>query len=223
DTFSSWLTATVQSEGDHPGTRDAVDVATFHAAKGLEWVTVHLAGIEDGYVPIIHARTAAARAEEARLLYVAMTRAQRDLRVSWAEHRTFGGKVVERRRSPLLDPLVQQAAARPVAVEPGPVTPPVDDWTDEVARQREVLKAGRVTAPPALEALRRWREVAARAARIEPEAVLPDHVLQRVVAAHPRDLTALGEVRGVGPILAGRFGEAMLGALSAPADAGGDR
>ncbi len=223
DTFSSWLTATVQSEGDHPGSRDAVDVATFHAAKGLEWTTVHIAGAEDGYVPIAHARTAAARAEEARLLYVAMTRAQQDLRITWAEHRTFGGKVVERRRSPLLDPLVQRAAARPAPAEPGPITPPVEDWSDEVARQREVLRASRVSPAPGLEALRRWRDGAARAARINPEAVLPDHVLSRVVAARPRDLEELGAVRGVGPILAGRFGDAMLDALSAPAEAGGDR
>lgn len=223
DTFSSWLTATVQSEGDHPGSRDAVDVATFHAAKGLEWTTVHLAGAEDGFVPIAHARTATARAEEARLLYVAMTRAQQDLRITWAEHRTFGGKVVERRRSPLLDPLVQRAAACPAPTEPGPITPPVEDWSDQVARQREVLQPGRVTRAPELEALRRWRDGAARAARIDPEAVLPDHVLRRVVAARPRDLAELGEVPGVGPILASRFGEAMLAALSAPAEAGGDR
>jgi DNA helicase-2/ATP-dependent DNA helicase PcrA len=223
DTFSSWLTATVQSEGDHPGSRDAVDLATFHAAKGLEWTTVHLAGAEDGYVPIAHAKTATARAEEVRLLYVAMTRAQRDLRISWAEHRTFGGKVVERRRSPLLDPLVQRAAARPAVADPGPVTPPVDDWSDELARQREVLAAGRRTTLPELEALRRWRDGAARAARIEPDAVLPDHVLQRVVAARPADLAALGAVPGVGPILASRFGDAMLGALAAPAEVGGER
>lgn len=223
DTFGAWLTATVQSEGDHPGSRDAVDVATFHAAKGLEWTTVHIAGAEDGYVPIAHARTAAARAEEARLLYVAMTRAQQELRITWAEHRTFGGKVVERRRSPLLDPLVQRAAACPAPTEPGPITPPVEDWSDQVARQREVLQPGRVTRAPELEALRRWRDGAARAARIDPEAVLPDHVLRRVVAARPRDLTELGEVPGVGPILASRFGEAMLAALSAPAEAGGDR
>ena len=38
-----------------------------------------MAGVEDGYVPIAHARTAAARAEEARLLYVAMTRATQRL------------------------------------------------------------------------------------------------------------------------------------------------
>jgi DNA helicase-2/ATP-dependent DNA helicase PcrA len=223
DTFSAWLTATVQSEGDHPGSRDAVDLATFHAAKGLEWATVHLAGIEDGYVPIAHAKTAAARAEEARLLYVAMTRAQRDLRISWAERRTFSGKVVDRRRSPLLDPLVQQAASRPVEPEPGSISPPVEGWADEVARQRKRLRAGAPTVAPELDALRRWRDQAARAARIDPDAVLPDHVLSRVVAARPADLEALGAVRGVGPILARRFGDAMLGAMASPADAGGDR
>lgn len=223
DTFSAWLSATVQSEGDHPGSRDAVDVATFHAAKGLEWATVHLAGIEDGYVPIAHARTAAAKAEEARLLYVAMTRAQRHLRLSWAEHRTFGGKVVERRRSPLLDPLVQRAAAQPPLEAHGPIVPPVEDWTDEVARQRELLRASRATVAPELDRLRRWRDIAARAARIDPDAVLPDHVLARVVAAQPHDLEQLGAIRGVGPVLARRFGPAMLDALTATAEAGGDR
>ena len=93
DAFARWLTATVQSEGDAPAGGDAIDLATFHAAKGLEWVVVHLAGVEEGYVPIAHARTAAAKAEEARLLYVAMTRAQRELRITWAEQRTFASKV----------------------------------------------------------------------------------------------------------------------------------
>ena len=72
--FGAWLVATLQAEGGE-GRQDAVVVATFHAAKGLEWPEVHLAGLEDGFVPITHARTNAQRAEEARLLYVAMTRA----------------------------------------------------------------------------------------------------------------------------------------------------
>ena len=216
DTFSSWLTATVQSEGDHPGSRDAVDVATFHAAKGLEWTTVHLAGVEDGYVPIAHARTAAARAEEARLLYVAMTRAQRELRITWAEHRTFGGKVVERRRSPLLDPLVQRAAARPAPAEPGPITPPVDDWSDEVARQREVLRAGRRAAAtraggaPSLAGRRgacRPHRPGGRAARPRAQ---PGR--RRRGPATSRSSARCG---AWDPILASRFGDAMLGALSA--------
>jgi len=223
DSFSSWLTAIVQSEGDIGTGRDAVDVATFHAAKGLEWVTVHIAGAEDGYVPISHARTALARAEEARLLYVAMTRAQRELRITWAEQRSFAGRVVDRRPSPLLEPLLQRAAGTPHSAEPDPVTPPVEDWADEVARQRELLDASRITVVPELSSLRRWRDLAARAARIEPEAMLPDHVLSRVVAARPRNLDELGAVRGVGPILASRFGDSMLHALSSPADHGGDR
>ena len=213
DTLAAWLTATIQSEGDSPAaSRDAVEVATFHAAKGLEWATVHLAGVEDGFVPIAHARTAPAKAEEVRLLYVAMTRAQRDLRITFAEQRTFSGRVVARRASPLLEPLFDQL----LAVEAAPIVPDSDEadaWLDELARHRQALRAT-AGSPPELDALRAWRAEAARAARIEPEAVLPDHVLARVAAERPPDVEALGSVVGVGPILAQRFGEAILGALS---------
>ena len=215
DALLAWLTATVQSEGDAAGpSRDAIDVATFHAAKGLEWVTVHLAGVEDGFVPIAHARTAAARAEEVRLLYVAMTRAQRELRISYAEQRTFGGRVVPRRPSPLLEPLTA------VTRGPHPSAPEASlgedvSWTDQLARQREALRPSqREPVRPELEALRAWRATAARAARIEPEAVLPDHVLHRVADARPPDVDALAAVSGVGPILAQRFGPAILDALA---------
>ena len=44
--------------------------------------------------------------------------------------------------------------------------------------------------------------------------MLPDHVLARVAAEHPADVEELGAVRGVGPILAQRFGEEILGALA---------
>lgn len=215
DGFSRWLVATVQSEGDVAEGTDAVTLATFHAAKGLEWVTVHLAGAEDGYVPIIHARTAAARAEEARLLYVAMTRAQRALRVTWAEQRTFAGKVVDRRRSPLLDPLAARQVSRPPVDSRQPVAavPPVEGWATEVAAHRALLGRATRAAPRGIDALHRWRDDAARAARVEPAAVLPDHVLDRVAAARPRDVEELGAVRGVGAILAQRFGTSILTAL----------
>jgi DNA helicase-2/ATP-dependent DNA helicase PcrA len=223
ETFHAWLIAVVQRDGDGPRAGgDAVDVATFHAAKGLEWAVVHLAGVEDGYVPIAHARTAAAKAEEARLLYVAMTRAQRSLHLTWAQERTFGGRVVERRRSPLVEPLVTRA--QQVIEHAGELRapePPVADWSAELARQRELLHADRTRRSPALEALRSWRDTAARAARIEPEAVLRDDVLARVAAEAPIDVESLGAVRGVGPILAARFGEDILRALRPPADADG--
>lgn len=217
--FARWLTATVQSEGDTTAGGDALDVATFHAAKGLEWAVVHLAGVEDGYVPISHARTSAARAEEARLLYVAMTRAQRDLRISWAEKRAFGAKVVDRRPSPLLDPLLRGGAGAPTSPRVSDTaTPPVAGWDEELARQRAVLHDARRAQAPELDALRRWRDAAARAARVDPDAVLPDHVLARIAAAQPADVDALGAVRGVGRILASRFGPAILDALHPTAD-----
>ena len=218
DSFVRWLHATIHTEGDGGTGGDAVDVATFHAAKGLEWGVVHLAGVEDGYVPIAHARTPAARAEEARLLYVAMTRAQRELRISWAEARTFGSKVVERRRSPLLDPLVatyRPAAAMPAALATCPIAPPVEDFADQVAAQREALASLRRREVPGLEELHRWREGAARAARAEPSAVVADHVLARIAKAQPKDLDELAAVHGVGIILAHRFGPEILAALDA--------
>jgi DNA helicase-2/ATP-dependent DNA helicase PcrA len=219
DSFGRWLTATVQSEGDATAGGDAIDVATFHAAKGLEWGVVHLAGVEEGYVPIAHARTVAARAEEARLLYVAMTRAQRELRITWAEQRTFASKVVDRRPSPLLDPLIARRRLQPSVAEPtGPISPPVDDWAEQLAEQRAALDSIRRASTPGLDALHRWRDTAARAARVEPAAVLPDHVLARIAAARPADLAELGAIRGVGTILADRFGPAMLEALHQPAD-----
>ncbi|MEX2292816.1 MAG: UvrD-helicase domain-containing protein [Acidimicrobiales bacterium] len=216
DGFARWLTATVQSEGDAGRSGDAVDVATFHAAKGLEWVTVHLAGVEDGYVPIAHAKTAATRAEEARLLYVAMTRAQRELRITWAEQRTFAAKVVDRRPSPLLRPIADgRSAADPAAPRPPTSATPRSEWVDELAQGRALLQAAQPGGHAGLDALHAWRDAAARAARVDPAAVLADHLLARIASIQPRDVEELGMIDGVGTLLAQRFGTAMLDALHA--------
>ena len=54
----------------HAPVADGVTLATFHAAKGLEWDTVFLCGLQDGTLPITYADTPAAVEEERRLLYV---------------------------------------------------------------------------------------------------------------------------------------------------------
>ena len=89
---------------------DAVDVATFHAAKGLEWPIVHLAGLEQGLVPISWAQTSAEVAEEQRLLYVAITRAERELHCHWAAERAFGERTMSRSPSPYLNAILTAAA-----------------------------------------------------------------------------------------------------------------
>ncbi len=99
--FVSWLEASLRSDPPRQ-VGDAVDVMTFHRAKGLEWRVVFVTGLEDGLVPIAHARTPDAVAEERRLLYVACTRAMDDLRCSWARERSFAGRRSVRRPSPYL-------------------------------------------------------------------------------------------------------------------------
>jgi DNA helicase-2/ATP-dependent DNA helicase PcrA len=81
---------------------DGVDLLTFHRAKGLEWQLVFVTGIEDGLVPIAHARTSAAREEERRLLYVALSRATSELHCSWSRERSFGRRRSRRQPSPFL-------------------------------------------------------------------------------------------------------------------------
>jgi DNA helicase-2/ATP-dependent DNA helicase PcrA len=132
--FLAWLSET--SRSDQPDAwGDAVDVMTFHAAKGLEWPIVHLAGLEQGLVPIGHAKLPAELAEERRLFYVAATRAESVLRCTWSETRTFGTTKADRTRSPYLN-LVEAACD---ALEQGAV--PVD-WEAFFRERAEADAAG---------------------------------------------------------------------------------
>ena len=100
--FLNWLESTVPFDGGELRP-DAVELATFHGAKGLEWEVVFLTGLEEGFVPISHARDSEALAEERRLLYVACTRAAEELHCSWAMERTFSsGRPSPRSPSPWL-------------------------------------------------------------------------------------------------------------------------
>ena len=77
---------------EHPPAPDGVTVASLHAAKGLEWDVVFLPGLTEGNLPIVHAQTEEALAEERRLLYVGVTRARERVYLSWALARSPGGR-----------------------------------------------------------------------------------------------------------------------------------
>ncbi len=79
-----------------------VDLVTFHRAKGLEWRVAFVCGLERRLVPISWATTPDSRAEERRLLHVALSRASDELRLSWARTRTLRGRAVAREPSPWL-------------------------------------------------------------------------------------------------------------------------
>ncbi len=77
---------------------DAVTLSTVHAAKGLEWDTVFVIGMSEGLFPLSYAVSDAALAEERRLTYVAVTRAERELTLSWAERPGETGNARQRSR-----------------------------------------------------------------------------------------------------------------------------
>jgi DNA helicase-2/ATP-dependent DNA helicase PcrA len=91
---------------------DGVQLSTFHRAKGLEWRSVAVVGLEAGMVPISHATRSAALEEERRLLYVALTRAERDLWCSWARQRMVFGKSWSCDPSPYVAALRQASPER---------------------------------------------------------------------------------------------------------------
>jgi DNA helicase-2/ATP-dependent DNA helicase PcrA len=79
-------------EGQADPYDDCVQMMTLHSAKGLEFPVVVLAGMEDGLFP--HQRSVADLAgleEERRLCYVGMTRAMRQLYITYAEQRRLYG------------------------------------------------------------------------------------------------------------------------------------
>ncbi|MDA2804652.1 UvrD-helicase domain-containing protein [Nocardiopsis suaedae] len=104
---------------------DRVSLLTLHAAKGLEFPVVFLAGCEDGVLPFRFpgsGRDPEAEAEERRLFFVGLTRAQRRLYLSRARRRTRRGSAADSAPSPFL------------AAVPEELTMPVDE--ESAARRR---------------------------------------------------------------------------------------
>jgi len=82
---------------------EGVSLLTLHAAKGLEFAVVFIAGLEDGLLPLHWSDPDdAALAEERRLFYVGMTRAKDRLVLSRARQRLWRGQLRRLDASPFL-------------------------------------------------------------------------------------------------------------------------
>ena len=72
---------------NNPPTMPVLTLATLHAAKGLEWERVFLIGVSESILPFESGNTGpenqSAIDEERRLFYVGITRAKKDLRMSY--------------------------------------------------------------------------------------------------------------------------------------------
>ena len=79
---------TLKSDNDEIGQGGAVTIATVHAVKGLEFKVVFIIGLEEGIFPISRSMNNSYELEEERrLMYVALTRAEEKLFLSYASKR----------------------------------------------------------------------------------------------------------------------------------------
>jgi ATP-dependent DNA helicase Rep len=90
--------ALLSTISEREGEQNVVTLSTLHAAKGLEWPHVVLAGVNEGLLPFklddddgSNTEDIALRLqEERRLMYVGITRAQHTLAVNWLRRRKKG-------------------------------------------------------------------------------------------------------------------------------------
>ena len=86
---------------------DAVSLMTLHAAKGLEFPYVFMVGVEEETLPHRTSIMEDNLEEERRLTYVGITRAQKELFITYAKHRRRYGEDIECDPSRFLDELPQ--------------------------------------------------------------------------------------------------------------------
>ena len=192
------------AESEHAGT--GVTIATLHRVKGLEWDAVVLAGLEEGHLPVKQAKKAPEQlAEERRLLYVGITRARRDLLITWARQR--GGRA--QRRSSLLSGVV-----------PGETR-----YRDDRTRPRRGGGASPdLTAADAdlYERLKAWRLQVAREEDVPAYVVFSNSTLALIAGAEPTTEEELSRISGVGPAKLEKYGPAVLAVVGECHDAAGD-
>ena len=87
---------------------EKVKVMTLHAAKGLEFACVFIAGCEQGLIPYTLYHKDTNKEEESRLLYVGMTRAKHLLYLTHASKRFYKGRQLELPKSQFLQKIEKQ-------------------------------------------------------------------------------------------------------------------
>ncbi len=121
DDFGQFLTEiSLGAEADALDPRaDAVSLLTVHAAKGLEFSVVFVAGCERDLLPLwLPGAGRTDLAEERRLLFVAMTRARTHLFLTCAARRRRHATVVETGPSPFLAAIDPRLLDRPAPPRP---------------------------------------------------------------------------------------------------------
>ena len=205
NSFVLWLKS--QSQNLYEINDDAVEISTFHRSKGLEWPVVHVAGLEQGLVPIAHAKDSNAVAEERRLLYVALTRAKDRILCSWANNRHFSGNKRTRDPSPWLFNIERaiQNLEKPLTQK---------EQITKVKSARRKKTKNHLPETQQVRELKEWRLSVSRAADVPAFVIFNDETLLNLLEVKPTNLDELLKIKGIGPVKAERYGKEILELVS---------
>ncbi|MFN2388906.1 MAG: ATP-dependent DNA helicase UvrD2 [Actinomycetota bacterium] len=179
--FVASLEARFRSDAD----RDAVNLMTYHSAKGLEFEAVFLPRLQEGLVPYKKSLEGDDLAEERRLFYVGITRAKRHLHLSYVrDGRTRPSRF-----------LIELGLARQPDVTKRPAAPGLSHEPGD---------------EPLFDALRAWRLERSRDDGVPAYVVLHDRVLEDLCRARPKVLSELAGIPGFGPVKLERYGPGVL-------------
>ena len=216
----------------HAPTVEGVTLASLHAAKGLEWDCVFVVGCSDGLLPISMAEGFEAIEEERRLLYVGLTRARRELRLSWSASRNPGGRA-SRRPSRFLDGAASilgdgaKSSARAGRSGPARIGKPAKSAKPLLCRgcgrnlaTAATRKVGRCEdCPPTydvgtFEALKVWRLAVAGATKVPAYVIFTDATLTAIAEKTPASAGELATISGVGARKLERYADDVLAILA---------
>jgi DNA helicase-2/ATP-dependent DNA helicase PcrA len=196
-------------KAEHAGSADGVNLLTYHRAKGLEWDAVALPALEEGLLPVRQAfDDDELLAEEARLLYVGITRARVHLAISWAAERETKGRTVRR------TPTRFRADLRPRGEHR--VTQLPDRFAADQGARRSASSAaaanpyGMADDDPLFAALRAWRTARAAEDAVPPYVVAHDKTLAAIAEIKPPSAAALRRIPGIGPAKVDAYADDIL-------------
>ncbi|MDA0237282.1 MAG: UvrD-helicase domain-containing protein [Proteobacteria bacterium] len=124
---------------------DALQLMTVHAAKGLEFHTVFISGLEEGLFPHENSiNEHGGLEEERRLMYVAMTRAMRRLYLSHSQMRMLHGQTRYNIESRFIDEIPEELLKKINHTKTHQQTPPSNSFTPNIRKQEitETLRIG---------------------------------------------------------------------------------
>lgn len=182
---------------------EGVTLSSLHAAKGLEWEVVFLAGCSQGLLPIKQAESPASINEERRLAYVGVTRAMRHLYISYAKSRHEGG-APRRQLSMFFNRHAPSSYRQKSNARSG--TSPLSNRQ----KTKDFLSSAAPDVIEIFERLRQWRLAVSQELGRPAYTIVTDVSLRDIAQVKPKNLKQLGMIRGIGQAKIRDFGRDIL-------------